>query len=554
MKAFIYRSLIVFLFIIPVWSSGQNNNFEISKNLDIFTTLYRELHKNYVDEVQPGELMESAIEAMLETLDPFTNYIPESDIEDYKFMTTGQYGGIGALIHKRGKYVEIAELYEDYPAAKQGLLPGDKIIEIDNQSAIGKSSDDISSIMKGQPGSTLKIVVERDGIDEPVAKEIIRENIKIDNIPYYSVLDKDIGYIKLNGFTKDAWKDVKKSFNDLRENNELKGLIIDLRGNGGGLLIEAVNIANLFVEKDQLIVSTKGRLKDKNNVYKTRFTSIDTEIPLVILVDPTSASSSEILAGAIQDIDRGVIIGQRTYGKGLVQNVIPLSYNAKVKMTVAKYYIPSGRCIQAIDYFNKDKNGNPHKIPDSLINEFTTLNGRKVYDGGGIEPDIDMKPEKYANITKSLFTKFLIFDYVTRFANDNDSIPPIEEFEVSDEIFQDFLEFISDKDYDYTTESEKALEDLKKHAEKEKYYEAIAEDYEILKNKMMHDKEKDLFEFQDEIKNILEMEIATRYYYQKGKIKAALEEDPEIDKAIEILNNKTEYNKILNPVDLTKNE
>ncbi len=546
-KLFIVTLFIVFL--IPAFINAQNNNnFEIAKNIDIFTTLYRELHKNYVDDIQSGELMQTAIVSMLKSLDPYTNYIPESDIEDYKFMTTGQYGGIGALIHKNGDYVYISELYEDYPAQKEGLKAGDKILEVDGTSAEGKASNEVSTFLKGQPGSSLTIKVQREGEDEPLSMELIRENIKIENIPYAGILEDNIAYIKLNGFTQNAWKEFKESFNNLRKDNQLKGLIIDIRGNGGGLLMEAVNIANFFVEKDQLIVSTKGRLFDKNNIYKTRFAPIDTEIPIVIMVDGTSASASEILAGAMQDLDRGVVIGQRTFGKGLVQNVIPLSYNSKVKITVAKYYIPSGRCIQAIDYFNKDNNGNSNHIPDSLINEFETEGGRKVFDGGGIEPDIKIEPEKFGNITASLFTKFLIFDYATKFALENDSITEPEKFEVTDGIYEDFKVYISDKDYDYVTKSEKSLKNFKKYAENEKYFDAIEEEYKSLKSKMMHDKEKDLDTFSDEIKQVLKVELISRYYYQKGKILATLNDDPELEKAVEIINDPQAYNDILAPL------
>lgn len=541
-------TLIFIITLLPIWLTGQNNdNFEISKNLDVFTTLYRELHKNYVDEIQSGDLMNEAIDAMLNSLDPYTTYIPESEIEDYKFMTTGQYGGIGALIHKQDDYVIISELYEGFPAEKNGLKPGDKILKINGESAKDKSPSDVSQILKGQPGTTLTILLERPGFDEPIQKEIERETIKIDNVPYYGIVADNIGYIKLTGFTQNAWKNVRNAFKDLKEKNKLKGVIIDVRGNSGGLLNEAVQIANIFIKKGEKIVSTKGRLVDKNKVYKTRNVPIDSDIPVTILVNNTSASASEILTGAIQDLDRGVITGQRTYGKGLVQNVLPLSYNSKAKITVAKYYIPSGRCIQSIDYSHKDDNGNSHKVPDSLISKFETKNGRIVYDGGGIRPDIEIEPDDLSNITKTLFTKFLIFDYANKFEREHDTIPPVEEFTITDEIYNDFLDFISDKDYKYTTSSEKALEKLVKKAKDEKYFDAIEEEYEDLKSKMMQDKENDLFEFKDEISKILEIEIVSRYYYQKGKIKASIKDDRGVDKAIEIINNTQQYEKILQP-------
>ncbi len=544
-KLNILISILAIIFFLPFTGLNQNN-FEISKNLDIYTTLFRELNINYVDEINSGELMEEAINAMLESLDPYTIYIPESEVEDYKFMTTGQYGGIGALIHKQGDYVVISEPYEGFPAFKAGLIAGDRILKINNESAKGKSSADVSKVLKGSPGTTLKILIERTGESKPIEKEIIREKIKIENIPYYGMMNDDIAYIKLTGFTQHAARELKNSFLKLKENNDVKSLILDLRGNGGGLMNEAVDITNIFVEKDKEVVSTKGKLSNKNKSHKTRYASVNLSIPLIVLVNQASASASEIVAGAIQDFDRGVIIGQRTFGKGLVQNVIPLSYNSKVKVTVAKYYIPSGRCIQAIDYSLKDDNGHFNKIPDSLITAFKTQNGRTVYDGGGIEPDIKLKPLKYSNIATSLFIKFLIFNYATKFCMENPEIPSADDFIITDQIFDDFKNYISDKDYDYITESEKTLEKLKKHAEKEKYFDAIQSEYETLKMKMKHDKNEDLNKYKDQISELLKIDIVSRYYYQKGKIIASIADDPEIKEAMEILENKTLYESILN--------
>lgn len=547
MTFFRYLFLLIFVFsAFTISSRGQNeNNFEISKNLEIFISLYNELNKNYVDEINPGELMVTGIESMLNTLDPYTVYIPESEIEDYRMITTGQYGGIGSLIHKNGSYVVISEPYEGYPAHKTGLLAGDRVLYINGEDMLDKPSDEVSKFLKGQPGTSVNIIVERDGESEPLSFEVNRENITIKDIPYYGMLNEDIGYIKLTGFTQQAGNAVKEALVDLKNEYEPKGIILDLRNNGGGLLAEAVNVTNIFVEKGRLVVSTKGKVKSRNQDHHTRFNSIDTKIPLVVLVNAHSASASEIVAGAIQDMDRGVVLGQRSFGKGLVQNVIPLSYNSQVKVTVAKYYIPSGRCIQAIDYSMKDDDGHFTKIPDSLVNEFSTQNGRPVFDGGGIEPDICMQPRKYSQILSSLFTKFLIFDYATKYVMAHPEIDSPEEFQVDDEMYNDFITFLSDKDYDYTTAAERSLKALKESAVDEGYYDAVKEQYEALKVAIMHSKEEDLLTYRNEISEILKMEIVTRYYYQEGKIRASLSSDPDINRAIRILEEPATYQSIL---------
>ena len=527
-------------------AKAQNeNNFEISKNLEIFISMYNELNKNYVDEVNPGELMINGMESMLETLDPYTVYIPETDIEDYRMITTGQYGGIGSLIHKNGDYVVISEPYEGYPAHKSGLKAGDRVLSINGEDMIKKPSDEVSKFLKGQPGTTITIVVERNGEDAPMSFDLDRENITIDDIPFHGMLNENIAYIKLTGFTQQAGNKVKDAYVELQKDNDVQGLILDLRNNGGGLLGEAVNITNIFVDKAQLVVSTKGRLKEKNQDHYTRFNGIDTKVPLVVLVNAHSASASEIVAGAIQDMDRGVVLGQRSFGKGLVQNVIPLSYNSQMKITVAKYYIPSGRCIQAIDYSMKDEDGYFTKIPDSLVNEFTTKNGRPVFDGGGIEPDVNLEPRRFSQILSSLFRKYLIFDYATKYTAEHDEISSPEEFYVDEATYQDFMAFLSDKDYDYTSRGEKKLNELKKAATDDGSFEDISEEYEVLQNAMRHSKEEDLITYKEEISELLKLEIVSRYYFQEGKIRATLSNDPEINRAIELLEDPATYGSIL---------
>jgi len=544
MKKISLFTVLFLLFSTSFVKSQSNNLFEVSKNIEIFTGIYKQLDLNYVDEINPGTTMKKGIDAMLATLDPYTNYIPESEIEDYRFMTTGQYGGIGAMIQQRDNLIMVTEPYQGSPADKAGLLAGDIILEINGKSTKNRTLDDVSNILKGEPGSVIRLKFKREETIKDVS--IDRENIQVENIPYSGMLNDHIGYLKLNGFTQKATEEVKAAFMKMKDGGKLKALIFDLRGNGGGLLNEAVNIANLFVEKDQLIVSTKGRLPVANVSYKTMSAPIDKEIPIVFLVDKMSASASEILAGAMQDLDRAVIVGQRSYGKGLVQNVLPVSYNSQLKITVAKYYITSGRCIQAIDYSHKDSEGNAGKIADSLVTAFKTRNGRVVYDGGGIMPDIFIDPPKYSGIAQNLMRKFIIFDFVSQYKKQHETIAPAGEFVVDEPLYQSFLAFIKDKPYaDYTNATEKLLEEIRKNAEKEKYFTGIEKEYSALKNSMIETKSQDLVINKEEIKSLIRDEIMTRYYYQKGRVEASLAADPDIIKAKEVLDNQTVYTGIL---------
>ncbi|MBI9034923.1 MAG: S41 family peptidase [Bacteroidales bacterium] len=519
--------------------------FEVSKNLEIFTTLYKEINTYYVDEIQPSDLMETGIESMLKTLDPYTVFIPESKIEDVRVMTTGKYGGIGALIQRREDYVIISEPYEDSPSDKAGLKAGDKILAIDGKSMKGLSSSDVSELLKGEAGTSFLMEVEHYGNGKADQITITRENIQIPDIPFYEVLENQVGYIKLTGFTQQAGVKFKKAFNELRAKAQLNGLIIDLRDNGGGLLNEAVDIVNLFVPKGELIVNTKGRLADRSKSYHTRLDPTDTELPIVVLVNSQSASASEILSGSVQDLDRGLIVGHRTYGKGLVQNVLPLSYNSQLKVTVAKYYIPSGRCIQAIDYSHKDENGHFGIIPDSLISEFTTKNGRKVYDGGGVQPDVITELPEIGEVTINLFGKNMFFDFANEFYLKNEKIDPAANFEISDQVYDEFVEFLKKREFTYATLTERKLEELQKVAEDEKYKEKLESLLIELEKEISSCKTNDLEMYKDQIKEILKAEIVTRYYYQKGRVETMLKNDPEVAKAIELIGNKVQYKTLL---------
>ncbi len=544
MKKYISFIIAIFFVYNAIGQTQDDKRFEMSKNIEIFTSIYKALHLQYVDEINSGELMKTGIDAMLESLDPYTVYIPESDIEDYKLLTLGQYGGIGALIHQEGNNVYISEPYENTPAAKAGLQAGDKILQVNKENIEGKNVEEITTALRGQAGTNITLKLQR-GNNKPFEVTLMREEIKLQNVPYYGMIDDHIGYIKLTEFTQDAAKEVQTAFMKLKENKGFNALVFDLRGNGGGLLNEAVNIVSLFVDRGQTVVSTKGKIQEVNTVHKTMNQPVDLNIPIVVLVDGGTASASEIVSGSLQDLDRAVIMGQRTYGKGLVQNIIPVAYNAQMKITISKYYIPSGRCVQAIDYSHKDAAGKALKVPDSLIKAFKTKGGRTVYDGFGIDPDIEVAPEKVGNVTISLIQKFLTFNYATTFKEKHPTIESAADFKITDEIYNDFLAYIKGKDYDYQTETEKALQAFKEKAEAEKYFDAIKPDYEDLSKKLKSDKESDLVKFKPEIKEVLKAEILPRYYYQKGRIQGMLIDDPEIAKAKETLNDANLYKSIL---------
>lgn len=537
--------LIALLMPIAMMAQVKQNNFEISKSIDIYNSLLRELNLNYVDEINPAELNETAINAMLKEMDPYTVFIPESEIENYKLMTTGEYGGIGALIQYDGEYTRISDPYEGWPAQKAGLQAGDAIISVNGVDTHKKPTDQVSELLKGQPGTEVTIKIKRYGVEKPIEFKLKREKVKIENIPYATVFDNGIGYVSLGSFTKNAGSEMKQHLVEMKKEHDLKGFIIDLRGNGGGLMNEAVDIVNLFIPKGKPVVSTKGKSQHAGSVYNTNNQPIDEQVPVAILVDGGSASASEIVAGSIQDYDRGVIIGQRTFGKGLVQNILPLTYNTQMKVTIAKYYIPSGRCIQEIDYSHK-KDTTMTKT-DTLGKPFKTEAGRTVYEGHGIMPDVKIEPKQYATATAYLYAKNYIFDYATKYASEHKTIAPAKEFKIDDATYNDFMAFVKEKGFSYTTESEKKLEELKKKAKSEGYYESISAQLESLEAQLKADKENDLTKNRTDIEDLLRLEIVGRYYYQVGRIVASLENDPDLKEAFDILLDQKRYQSILKP-------
>jgi carboxyl-terminal processing protease len=538
--------------LIIVFSFGffqvSNTDFDLVKNLDIFWTLFRELNYYYVDKTDPQKLIETGINSMLNSLDPYTVYIPESEMDDFNFMTTGAYGGIGALIRAGENYAIISDPYEGFPAVKAGLMAGDELISIDGFNTKGKPLSEVSEKLKGIPGTDLQLIIKRPGESETRKIKLIREQIKINNVSYSGLIDNKTGYIRLSNFTLDAGKEVKDAFLELKNKYGINKLILDLRGNPGGLLIEAVRVCNLFVKKGQLIVSTKGKVSKWAQEYFTTAEPLDTVVPIVVLVNRGSASASEIVAGALQDIDRAVILGQRTYGKGLVQTTVKLKYNTQLKVTTAKYYIPSGRCIQALDYSHRNADGSVGYIPDSLITEFKTKNKRLVYDGGGITPDVKDTFENYSSLAYNLLYKDnIIFDFATDYVTRHNQKPDIEGFKINNADFEKFKSFVSNKGFSYKTQSEEALRKLIETAKREKMYNDAAEVFANLEKELKHDNNEDIDKFRKEIEGLINEEIISRYYYQKGKIRLQVEGDHEVRKAVELLSNPPVYTGLLYP-------
>jgi carboxyl-terminal processing protease len=526
-----------------VMNENDENLFEISKNIRVMTGVYEKLNTYYVDEPIPGELMKTGIDAMLASLDPYTVYIPQSKIEDYRYMTTGQYGGIGSLIQKHGDYIVISEPYKNSPAAKAGLKAGDIILEVDGEDVKGKNVPDMSLYLKGGPGTELTIKYKRGSdVDQVTFK---REEIKVPDVPYFGMLDDKTGYVKLNSFTQTASQEVGKAIHSLRDSSGMTQLVFDLRGNGGGLLHEAVNIVNFFIPKGEVVVETKGRLSEMNREYKTQNNPIDLNMPVVVLIDDHSASASEIVSGSLQDLDRAVIVGETSYGKGLVQQTKDLEFGSMVKLTVAKYYTPSGRCIQKLDYSHKNDFGIAEEVPDSLIATFKTKNGRIVKDGRGVDPDVEIPAKFLSVLSTELIIGHHLFDYATQYETSHASIGSAKGFRLTEEEYMDFIDYVKLQDVNHSSQSMEVLNELKEVAQDEKYYTDAKDEFDALVKKLTPSLESDLLRYQDEIKEILESEIVSRYYYSPGRLENALDQDEYVAIALEVLNDSNRYNKIL---------
>jgi carboxyl-terminal processing protease len=516
--------------------------FEVSKNLEIFGGVYKEIHTGYVDDVKPGELMKKGIDAMLGSLDPYTNFYTESQAEDAMIMRSGEYGGIGCNSVKRddGQYINI--VYKGLAADKAGLRVGDKLIEINGKNFAGKSLEESGDALRGAPNTKVTLTIERDGVRRSI--DIIREEIKLKNVTYFGLINSETGYIKLDHFMIGAAREVKDALLNLKQKG-IKKVVLDLRGNGGGLLHEAVGIVNIFVGINQVVVTTKGRAEEAFREYKTLDQVTDAGIPLAVLVNSHSASASEIVCGAIQDLDRGVIIGRNTFGKGLVQNTKALPFGTQMKLTIAKYYIPSNRCIQLLDYSHRNADGSAGIVPDSLRKAFKTKNGRVVYDGGGVRPDVTVAENKLSNMGKNLDKNYLLFDYATHYRSQHETIADVRNFKLTDEDFNDFRNFINARNFTYNTNSENALKQLKEKVKEEEYLANIQSEITALENGLKKIKMNDLEKNKDEILILLQTEIARRYYYEEAIIETSFSTDPDVRKAVEIFGNVPEFQAIL---------
>jgi carboxyl-terminal processing protease len=523
-------------------STQETRDFRIAKNLDIFLALFRELNTFYVDELNPDKLVKTGIDNMLKTLDPYTVYYPESEGDEVTFMTTGKYGGIGSLVRGGGEYVVISLVYKGFPADVAGIKAGDILKKVDGVSLKGVDTDVVSEKLKGNPGTIINLTIERNGKEMDFS--VKREKIAVPSVPYSGMIDSNTGYIRFTNFTQNCTDDVRKALIELKNNNA-RQIILDLRSNPGGLLTEAVDIVNLFVGTGNEIVSTKGKVKQFDEAFKTTKSAVDEKIPLAVIINRGSASASEIVAGAIQDLDRGIIVGQRSYGKGLVQITRPLSYNTQLKVTTAKYYIPSGRCIQALDFSHPNEDGSVGIIPDSLISEFKTRNGRVVKNGGGITPDIEIAPESLSQIATELFFRNYIFDFASIYYWSHPGFKSIDEFSFTDKDYADFENYLTARKFSYKTITEMSLNELIANAKKEKYYDLHKDIFTELQKELNHTLDNDLTTFKNEITELLEDEIIGRYFYEEGSIAWTVKTDEQVLKAVEILNKSQDYNSIL---------
>lgn len=539
--------LIISLLIMAGVSTGffvmrETRDFRIAKNLDIFYSLFQELNTFYVDEIDPEKIIKTGMDNMLKTLDPYTVYFPESEAEDFKVVTTGKYGGIGSLIRADKDYAVVSEVYKGFPADIAGLKAGDLLKKVDGASLKGLSTDKVSEKLKGNPGTPIVVTVDRNGKETDYTMK--REKIVIPPVPYFGMIDQKTGYIRFTNFTQDCIDEVKNALISLKKNNP-EQIILDLRGNPGGLLNEAVEIVNLFVGPGNEVVSTKGKVKQFDEVFKTTKSAVDDKIELAVIINRGSASASEIVAGAIQDLDRGIIIGQRSYGKGLVQITRPLSYNTELKVTTARYYIPSGRCIQALDFSHPNEDGSVGIIPDSLISEFKTKNGRIVKNGGGILPDVEVQPGTLSQVSAELYLRNYIFDYATKYYWAHPDIKTADQVRFTDADYADFADFLKEKKFSYKTETEESFNELIANAKKEKYYDLHKDLFTSLEKDISHSLDHDLELFKTEIVELMENEIISRYFYEEGAIAWTVKRDEQVQKALEVLNNRDLYSSIL---------
>lgn len=533
--------------VFPGQAQNKDNRFEVSKNLDVFNAVVKEAEMFYVDSMDVEKTIRRGIDAMLEGLDPYTEYIPEQEMEELKMITTGEYGGVGSYIRQRDKDggVVIAEPFEGMPAALAGLKAGDQILAIDTVDVSKATNDKVSELLKGVPNTKMVLKIQRPGEKKPRQVELVRKQILVDQVTYYGVRGDSVGYIYLKGFTDKSAQEVKSAFEDLKKNHNIKALVLDLRNNPGGVLESAVQIVGMFVPKGSEVISTKGKVKQWDRTYRTSSEPIDTVMPIAVMINGNSASASEIVSGALQDLDRAVLIGQRSFGKGLVQSTRELPYDGKLKVTISKYYIPSGRCIQQLDYTHRKADGTVDAIPDSLTSVFHTSKGRLVRDGGGVRPEFEVKEPKIPTMMYYLATDFALFDFITDWVQKHKTIPPVEEFMVTDEDFEALKAYAKEKNFTYDRQSEKALKNLREIAEFEGYLDNDSTTFKALEVKLTPDLERDFDRNKEQVKKLLASEIVKRYYFQKGELMENLKEDKALQRAVEVVVDRDLYNKTL---------